>query len=104
MGHLTACRHPGCAQPLSAQTTSGVCRRHNHSDYCLCGQCRRRRGDIDPDLHPQFVPPDRAEAPDQAPPPRPGVRSVSVTFPTSNSCVVRHARVSLPREPWEAET
>lgn len=37
------CAHPGCGVRLWAGNTTGVCRAHNHGDYCGCVACTRER-------------------------------------------------------------
>ena len=74
------CDVPGCGATLSASTTSGVCRMHNHHrDFCGCGQCRRKRGE---------------RVADDVPPPAP----VAETAPVAP----QRKGITLPAYPWEA--
>lgn len=74
------CAVPGCNIELYPRTTSGVCLMHNHHrDFCGCGQCRRKRGEMVADDVPS--PATVAEA-DTATSPRKGI--------------------TLPACPWEA--
>jgi hypothetical protein len=99
MGHVTRCRAPGCGVALSAESRSGVCRAHNHTEWCHCVQCNQRRGRSITPVHPPRERP--GPMPEVAPEVPPHVRQVFVPFATSNSGVARYAPVSLPREPWE---
>jgi len=36
---LRECRVPGCTAKLHSRNLSGVCRLHNHSEFCECRTC-----------------------------------------------------------------
>lgn len=36
------CNHPHCDSVLERAGTSGVCREHLHSDWCVCPGCEKR--------------------------------------------------------------
>lgn len=42
------CRHPHCHVVLAEANTSGVCRAHNHTEWCRCGPCMGRGDDYSP--------------------------------------------------------
>lgn len=67
------CAHDGCDRRLGVENTTGFCGRH------------------------------KADQPEPAPAPRarPGVATVEVAYPTSNSGVPGKVRVSVPALPWE---
>lgn len=78
------CIFPGCEAGISHENVTGLCRRHHHAvGLCKCGQCAAKN--IAP-----------ATAPE-----RPGVKTVEVAYPTSNSSVRGRAPVKVSRAPWE---
>lgn len=38
------CAHPDCDRKITDRNGSGVCRYHNHTEYCRCSVCRHRSG------------------------------------------------------------
>lgn len=94
MGHLI-CASPGCGRGLSPANRSGVCRAHNHSEWCGCAACDPRRDTPSP------LPPPVAPVVFDAPPRLAEVRTVQIPVFTTCSNVPGYASVSLPREPWE---
>jgi len=74
------CTHPGCLQPLGPTNQSRVCRMHTHQEACRCPACS---GSVHP------------------PQPKPGLKTVHVPYPTSNSGVALTAPVTLRKAPWD---
>lgn len=104
MGRLIPCAVPGCGRILAATTRSGVCRAHNHSQWCACAQCTAVRPPAcrpsAPEYHPQILP-----LPPAAPrldPVDPRIRQVRVPNHGTYSGVSAATFISLPRAPWEA--